>query len=109
MFQNGNFILQKKLQKSTNVLETALFKKPNPKLQLLFDVDAMYSKDKILGNLYFMCADVLRPVLYRGEPLQAVPHLHHQDGAALPGQEEERGAAAHLRHRRGRLPRHVPQ
>ena len=52
---------------------------------------------------------LLRPLLYRSQPVQAVPHLHHENCWPLPRQEEERGASSHLRHRRGFLPLHVSQ
>ena len=52
-------------------------------------------------------ADLLRPVLRGGEPVQAVPDLHADDGQDLPGQAEERGPAAPLRHRRHGLQGHA--
>jgi len=50
--------------------------------------------------------DLLGPVLHRREPLQALPHLHLQDGWFVQAQEEERSASAHLCNRRGKLSCH---
>ena len=52
-------------------------------------------------------SDLLGPVLRGREPLPPVPHLHRDRHPDVHQQEEERAAAAHLRHRRRGLPEHA--
>ena len=66
-----------------------------------------YSGKKLIKMQNSLDAHVFRTLLRCHQPVQAVPDLHADDGQGLPGQAEERGPAAPLRHRRHGLQGHA--
>lgn len=69
----------------------------------------LHHEDEVNVNLSVLCVfpDIFRAVLRGGEPLQEPAHLHRVHCGDVPGQETARDAPSHLRHIRGRLPKHA--